>query len=147
MRVNAHLFVVIVVPRAPLSLKIEHVELCIFGLVQVQQLDRDLVFGVGKGTQLAVDAIHHVIWVGLAKFTFVFFWMIKFLDPVVSLVAGLALRAREICVKALDLVAHLAGVASERPAPVLLGIVVVEALFGIVVWQIFRLVFLYIRAR
>lgn len=47
--INTHFFVMVVVPRAPLRLKIEHVELSVLGLIRVQQFDRDFVFGVGKG--------------------------------------------------------------------------------------------------
>lgn len=58
-----------------------------------------------------------------------------------------ALGAREIGVEALDLAAHLAGVGPQRSPSVLFGIVVVEALFGVMVRKVLGLVLLYVGAR
>jgi hypothetical protein len=85
MCVNTIFLVVILAPWTPGSFEVENVEIGVFGLHLVQEVDRDFVLGVSKSTHLTVLAILHLVRICLAKLTFIFFGMVKLFDSVVCL--------------------------------------------------------------
>ena len=115
----------LVIERAPNRLEVEHVEVTVL-LHLVQQVDSQLVFGVGKGAQAAKFALVDLVRPLLAEFLLVLLRVVEGLHTVVSLGTGIAQRA----LVGLRILTHLRRVRAQRPSSVLL--VIVEALFLIV---------------
>lgn len=91
--VHAYVALVIILPvRTPDSLKMENVEVHIW-LKFLNQLDRELPLIVCKGAELTIIALSLSVEVGATEFGFVFVRVVKFLDPVVRLVAILFVGA------------------------------------------------------
>ena len=89
---------------------------------------------MGKGTHLAELARVKVMWIGLAEFRFVFFWMVEVLFGVVRAWAAVALLA---CVLASFFVlAKSRGISAERPSSILAVCFVVIETFFVVVTQL-----------
>jgi hypothetical protein len=131
--VHTALFVVILAPWTPNSFEVKHVEIRIFRLDVVKEVNRDLVLRVGKGAHLSIFAVVHFVWICLTKLTLVLFRMIKLFNSVVSFQAFFSVaQALEIVLLAGDLWAHLTGVCSKLSPFVFLKIVVVEAPLWIV---------------
>lgn len=89
-RVDAPLFVMIVAPRAPGSFEIEHIKVSVHRLDLMNQINRDLVFRMREGAHLTILTVFHIVRVGLAKLTFVFFRMVEFFNSIMGLEALLA---------------------------------------------------------
>ena len=115
----------LVIEGAPNRLEVEHVEVTVL-LHLVEQVDSQLVFGVGKGAQAAEFALVDLVWPLLAEFLLVLLRVVEGLHTVVSLGTSIAERA----FVGLRVLTHLRRVRAQGPSPVLL--VIVEALFLIV---------------
>jgi hypothetical protein len=135
--IDTKLLIVVVAPRAPAGLEVEHVEVMVLGLHLVQEVDRDLVFSVSEGAHLPVLTVVHVVRIRLAKLALVLLWVVEFFNPIMGLLAALTMaKALEVVCSACDLPAHLAGVVSKCPSPVLFIVVVVETSFWIMLMHV-----------
>jgi hypothetical protein len=90
--VDTVFFVVILAPWTPGGFEVENVEIGVFRLHLVEEVDGDFVLGVSKSTHLSVLTILHLVGVCLAKFTFVFLGVVELFDSVVSFETGFAIR-------------------------------------------------------
>lgn len=85
-RVHAHVSLVVVLSvGAPHSLEVEDVEVHV-RLELLNQLHRQLTLGVGEGAELAVLALRMAVEVRRTELGFVFVWMIKLFNSIVSLI-------------------------------------------------------------
>ena len=101
----------VLAPWTPGGLKIEYVEVRVFRLYQVQQINCYLLFGVCKCTHLAILTILHVMRVCLAELALVFFRVVELLHPVMRSQALLSIGYALVlgCTRG-DFLAHLARV-------------------------------------
>ena len=114
-----------IVEWAPDRLEVEHVKVRIL-LHLVQQVDRELLFEMGEGTQVAEVTRVYIVRPFVAELRFVLLRMVEGLDSVVRFVARLAIWA----VARLCKLAHFAAVSAKGSSLIL--VVVVEALFLVV---------------
>ena len=107
--IDTPFFIMIVAPRAPYRLEVEHVEIWILWLDLMQEVDCDFVFGMGEGAHLSVFTVLHIMWVGLAEFALVFFRMVKFFNSIMGLQARFtsAIDARVVILTVCNFWAHL----------------------------------------
>lgn len=87
--VTRMVLVLFVAKRTPNCLEMKQVEVHIT-LHPMKVIDWQLVFVMGKGTHLSELARVNVIWIGLAEFRFVFFWMVEVFYGVVCAWAAVA---------------------------------------------------------
>lgn len=88
--IDTPFFVMVVAPRAPYRLEVEHIEVWILRLDLMQEVNCNFVFGMGEGAHLSIFTVLHIMWVGLAEFALVFFRVVKFLDSIMGLQARFA---------------------------------------------------------
>ena len=84
---------VIFIVGAPSSLEVEHVKVCI-SFVFIDQIYRNFGFTVSKGTVVTVFTYFCFICVASAKFSFVFLWMVKYLNEIVRIGTSFSLGTR-----------------------------------------------------
>ena len=75
--------VVLVAERAPNSLEMEHIKIGIF-VHLLKYINRKLILVVSKSAHVPILAIINFLWIGLAKFGFVFFRMVKIFNSIVA---------------------------------------------------------------
>lgn len=88
--IDTSFLVMVFTPGTPDRLKIKHVEVSVFRLNRVQQVDSNFFLRVSEGTHLSVLAIFHVVRIVLTELGLVLFRVIKLLYSVVCLEAAFA---------------------------------------------------------
>ena len=131
--VDTIFLVMVLTPWTPCRLKVKDVKVWILWLHQVKQIDCYLLLRVRKSTHLAIFTIFHIMWISLAELTFILFWMVELLDPIVRLEALLTIGYTLVMSGTWsDLAAHLTGIGAKSASPILLVIVIEKASFWIV---------------
>ncbi len=126
----SHVTTLFVVKRAPDGFEMEHIKVSIL-LHLVQQIDRQFVLAVSKGTQISKVAVFYTMGVAIAELGLVLFRVIKRLDAVVSFHACVTIRTfASLCI-----LAHLRAVRAKRAPPVF---VMVEEALLLIVSVLFR---------
>ena len=95
--IHTHLAVVIIFTvRAPHSLEVEHVEVHV-NFIIFNKFYRQLLSIVGERTKFLIIAFLMLVRFKIrgTKFGFVFIWVIKFFDSVMSSVTGITIGTRE----------------------------------------------------
>jgi hypothetical protein len=120
--------VVILTVGTPNRLEVEEIEVHI-GLKFLYQLNRELLFAMCEGTEFSIIALGLSIQVRGAKLGLILVRVVKLLDPVVSTVAALIMRA---LLMTIYIAALLRLVYPQSPPAVLLKIVIVRTLLEVV---------------